>query len=260
MVKIFPVWCKGLISSHLSSPPPPPLLFFFNFTGKSLVHFIAQQDSRSTLKYWIVKGDSDNHWCIDTTAKIRVNKRLDHEQEDAYHLVITVEDGLRIYAGPSVQFNIEDINDNAPVFSSSSYKFYISENLPDDQMVGRVSAVDRDEGSNSLMKYSIVGVEDVRSDGKFAIDSKSGLLKTTQTLDREKMQQHVIIVRAEDHGKPPLSSVSRVTVVVSDVNDNEPVFAAELFSAWVQVDAKTGSRIFAVVASDMDWGENGVLR
>ena len=232
--------------------------FFFNCTGKSLVHFITQQDSRSTLKYWIARGNSDNHWCIDTTAKIRVNKRLDHEQGVSYHLAINVDDGLRTYVGPNVLFNIEDINDNAPVFSSSSYKFYISENLPDNQIVGRVLAADLDQGSNALLKYSIVGVEDVRSDGKFKIDSSSGLLKTTQTLDRENMQQHVIIVRAEDHGK--LSSVSRVTVVVSDVNDNEPVFATALFRAWVQVDAKTGSRVFAVVASDVDWGENGVLR
>ena len=74
------------------------------------------------------------------------------------------------------------------------------------------------------------------------------------------MEQHVLLVRAEDNGKPSLSSVVRVTVIVTDVNDNSPVFAANTFSARVPVDAKVGSSIFAVVASDMDWGENGLLR
>lgn len=120
--------------------------------------------------------------------------------------------------------------------------------------------MDHDDGSNSQIKYSIAGVEDARSNGKFEINPLSGLIKTTQELDREVMRQHLVIVRAEDHGKPPLSSVARVTVVVHDVNDNDPVFATDLFRAWIPVDAKVGSRVFAVVASDVDWGENGVLR
>lgn len=128
------------------------------------------------------------------------------------------------------------------------------------QTVGLVKAVDRDDSTNSLLKYSIVGEEDVQSRGKFKINPSSGLLTTKQTLDREDMPQHVILVRVEDEGKPPLSSIARVTVVVSDVNDNDPAFASEKFRAGVPVDAKVGSRIFAVVASDVDWGDNGVLR
>ena len=239
---------------------PCTLYLIFNVIGKSLVHFATQQESRSTLKYWISEGDDGNHWCIDVTAKIRVNQRLDHRRRSSYHLKVNVQDGLRTYVGPNVLFNIEDINDNAPAFSSRSYKFYVSENLPEFQKIGSVSAIDLDNGSNSRRKYSIVGVEDARSNGKFEINPVTGLLKTTRVLDREDMQQHVIIVRVEDHGKPPLSAVARVTVIVSDVNDNDPVFATGLFTAWVPVDAKVGSRIFTVVAFDADWGENGILR
>ena len=167
---------------------------------------------------------------------------------------------MRTHVGPRVLFTVEDSNDNAPKFTSSSYKFYITENSPKYQRIGSVSAVDRDKGSNSQVLYSILGVEDARSSNKFQINSSSGLLKTRQVLDREIMQQHVITVRAEDSGEPRLSSVTRVTVVVFDVNDNDPVFPTDLFSACVPVDVKVGSRVFAVVASDEDWGENGVLR
>lgn len=224
-----------------------------------MVRFVPRH-SRTTLKYWIAKGDYGNHWCIDTTAKVRLNKRLDHESRASYHLNINVNDGRKTFPGPTVLFNIDDINDNVPQFASSNYKFYIAENVGIGQTVGLVTAVDRDDSTNSKLKYSIVGEEDVQSRGKFEINPSSGLLTTKQTLDREDMPQHVILVRVEDKGNPPLSSIARVTVVVSDVNDNDPAFASRKFRAWVRVDAKVGSRIFAVVASDVDWGENGILR
>ncbi|XP_068725251.1 protocadherin-like protein isoform X1 [Montipora capricornis] len=227
--------------------------------GKSWGNFVPRYN-HSTLNYWIAKGDVDNDWCIDTTGKIRLNKRLDHERRRVYHLRINVNDRKKTYPGPTVLFDIEDINDNLPTFSSSYYKFYVSENLPIGHTVGSVSVVDRDVVVNPNLKYSIVGEEDMRSHGKFNINPSSGVLTTKQMLDRENVQQHVMMVRVEDNGKPPLSSIARVTVVVSDVNDNDPLFASELFRAWVQVDAKVGSGIFSVVASDVDFGENGILR
>lgn len=226
--------------------------------GNSPVGFIAR--SRVTLKYWMPSGNEAGQWCIDTTGKIRVNKPLDHEQKDSYHLKINVADDLRTHVGPSVLLKLEDINDNVPAFSSSTYKFYVSENSPEYHTIALMSAMDGDKGSNSRVKYSIVGVEDARSSDKFRISTSGHLMTTEVLLDRELIETHVLVVRAEDDGKPSLSSVARVTVVVTDVNDNSPVFDTDRFRARVPVDAKVGSRIFAVVASDMDWAENGLLR
>ena len=228
--------------------------------GNSPLEVSAETESRVTLKYWIPSGNEAGEWCIDTTGKIRVNKPLDYERENSYHLKINVADDVRTHVGPSVLFAVEDINDNVPTFSSSSYKFYVSENLPEGYTIAYMSATDRDKGSNGLVKYSIVGVEDARSSNKFQIIPTSGLLRTTEVLDREVLGQHVLLVRAEDDGKASLSSVARVTVIVTDVNDNSPVFATNKVKARVPVDAKVGYRISAVVASDMDWGENGLLR
>ena len=226
--------------------------------GNSPVECAAQ--SRVTLKYWITSGNEAGQWCIDTTGKIRVNKPLDHEQQDSYHLKINVVDELRTHVGPSVFLKLKDINDNVPAFSSSAYKFYVSENSPEYHTIGLMSAIDGDKGSNGRVKYSIVGVEDARTSDKFHISASGHLMTTEVVLDRELMEKHVLVVRAEDDGKPSLSSVARVTVVVTDVNDNSPVFDTDAFRARVPVDAKVGSRIFAVVASDMDWAENGLLR
>jgi len=226
--------------------------------GKSPIDCAAQ--SRVTLKYWMPSGNEADQWCIDTTGKIRVNKPLDHEQQDSYHLKINVADGLRTHVGPSVLLKLDDINDNVPTFSSSAYKFYVSENSPQHHTIALMSAMDGDKGSNGRVKYSIVGVEDARTSNKFQISPSGHLMTTEVLLDRELMEKHVLLVRAEDDGKPSLSSVARVTVVVTDVNDNSPVFDTDRFRARVPVDAKVGTRSFAVVASDMDWAENGLLR
>lgn len=228
--------------------------------GKSQVQLRSLTEVGATLKYWVTDGNQDNRWCIDTTGNIRVNKPLDRERKKSYLLKINVDHDLTTHMGPHVLFTVEDVNDNVPRFSSNTYKFYVPENLPAYHALAKMFAEDRDDGSNSEIKYSIVGVEDARSRGKFEILPTSGRLRTTEVLDREFMEQHVIIVRAEDEGKPPLSSLARVTVIVTDVNDNSPVFATDVFRAMVPVDAKVGSRIFAVVASDMDWGENGLVR
>ena len=226
--------------------------------GNSPVECTAQ--SRVTLKYWMPSGNEAGQWCIDITGKIRVNRPLDHEQRDSYHLKVNVEDELRTYVGPSVLLKLEDINDNVPAFSSSAYKFYVSENSLKYHTIALMSATDGDKGSNGRVKYTIVGVEDARTSDKFQISASGHLMTTDVLLDRELMDKHVLVVRAQDDGKPSLSSLARVTVVVTDVNDNSPVFGTDLFRARVPVDAKVGFRIFAVVASDMDWAENGLLR
>ena len=65
---------------------------------------------------------------------------------------------------------LEDLNDNKPVFSSSTYSSTQTEDNTNDLVVASVSATDRDEGSNGRVRYVIVGGN---SDGVFSIDSTS---------------------------------------------------------------------------------------
>ena len=45
-----------------------------------------------------------------------------------------------------------------------------------------------------------------------------------KSLDREKNNSFTFTLRASDHGEPPKSGTTIITVHVRDVNDNEPVF------------------------------------
>jgi len=70
-------------------------------------------------------------------------------------------------------------------------------------------------------------------------------------------------VIAEDAGSPPLSASLVVDVVVTDVNDNQPVFESAVYETDIteNVDPATyGSVLVTVRASDNDDGTNGQVR
>ncbi len=76
-------------------------------------------------------------------------------------------------------------------------------------------------------------------------------------LDRERIPRYDLIIEAKDRGSPPLSSSTTVTIEVTDVNDNSPVFSKSEYKATVQEDLKVGSLVLEVSASDADDRENG---
>lgn len=55
------------------------------------------------------------------------------------------------------------------------------------------------------MTYSIV--QSVRTDSKdlFAVDSSSGKVTLKKSLDRERVPEHILFIKAQDHATPPLS-------------------------------------------------------
>lgn len=62
---------------------------------------------------------------------------------------------------------------------------------------------------------------------KFEINNKTGLIKTTQMLDRDepaREKEAYLTVLATDNGKPQLDDVCTFKVTIEDVNDNAPVF------------------------------------
>ncbi|XP_035695661.1 cadherin EGF LAG seven-pass G-type receptor 1-like [Branchiostoma floridae] len=89
----------------------------------------------------------------------------------------------------SVIVHVNDTNDEQPAFSRPEYSLQVEEGMLSGLVVGRVTAEDRDEGSNGAITYSISG------DGGeyFAIDD-SGTITTKEPLDRENITQYQISV------------------------------------------------------------------
>lgn len=82
-----------------------------------------------------------------------------------------------------------------------------------------------------------------------------GQLKTARLIDREKRSRYVLEAHVQDKGKPEWECTSTVEVLLSDVNDNAPEFAKDLYSVNIPEDAEVGTLITKVHASDRDIGK-----
>ena len=103
------------------------------------------------------------------TGEILVVGSLDREEQDEYLLKVVARDGSW-RADTNVGINIQDENDNAPVFDQEECEMI--------SLVGRVTARDRDgPGHNSNLKYRLR-----ESQEYFSIHSSSGKIISKKRL------------------------------------------------------------------------------
>lgn len=80
-------------------------------------------------------------------------------------------------------------------------------------------------------------------------------MKTAQIIDREKRSRYLLKAHVQDEGRSDWECTSTVEVLLSDVNDNAPEFAQELYSVNIPEDSEVGTLITKVHASDKDLGK-----
>ncbi|XP_071001748.1 protocadherin gamma-B5-like, partial [Oncorhynchus clarkii lewisi] len=154
---------------------------------------------------------------------LAVNGSLDFERCREYYLSLEGTRGKSTLSDITmVIINITDVNDNTPVFGQRDYSADVSEDLSPGDVVMQVTAIDLDGPLNNLIHYSISSGD---PQGQFSIDPRSGEIIVRATLDREEITHYSLTVQAADEGDPPLSTAVQVTLTVSDVNDNPPVFS-----------------------------------
>lgn len=100
------------------------------------------------------------------------------------------------------------------------------EEQPPNTEVVRIRAIDRDNGYNASVTYSILKGRDSDGYGIFTIDPVSGVIRTRTVLDHEERAIYRLAVAATDNGKPPKQTVRLLRVEVLDLNDNRPTFSS----------------------------------
>lgn len=91
-----------------------------------------------------------------------------------------------------VYIKVIDTNNHRPQFSASKYEVVIPEDTMPETEILQVSATDRDE-KNKLI-YTMQGSTDPISLKKFRLDPGTGSLYTSEKLDHETMNQHILTV------------------------------------------------------------------
>ncbi|NXG91160.1 PCDA2 protein, partial [Stercorarius parasiticus] len=190
------------------------------------------------------------------TGEIRLSGALDFEDVRSYEIQIEATDkGTPPLSGHcKVVLEVLDVNDNAPEVWVTS----LSVPVPEDAAVGTVVALlsvsDRDSGSNGRVRCAVWPASPFGLASTFA-GSYSLVLR--EALDRERVSEYEVEVRAEDGGSPPLRASRGVRVPVSDVNDNAPAFAQAVYTVLARENNAAGAELSRVWARDPDEAGNG---
>ena len=90
----------------------------------------------------------------------------------------------------------------------------------------------------------------------FDIDD-SGRVKLSGLLDYEKTTDYNLWLGVRDNRSPPLSDHMRLTVTVTDENDNPPFFEETHYTAAVEEEVFDQQMVVMATATDADSGANG---
>uniref|UniRef100_A0A4W6EE36 Cadherin domain-containing protein n=1 Tax=Lates calcarifer TaxID=8187 RepID=A0A4W6EE36_LATCA len=185
-----------------------------------------------------------------------LQKPLDREKQEQISLVLTAVDGgePQMSGTMLIVITVLDANDNAPVFTQTTYKATVTENSPKGTVVAAVTATDADQGSNSKITYSITNsVDDVRK--VFDVNEENGEVTLIGNIDFEESQNYQINLLASDEGG--LTDSCKLTVDVQDVNDNKPEINIMSKSNVISENAKFNTVVTMINIDDKDSGENG---
>ncbi|KAM9852765.1 protocadherin Fat 3a isoform 2-T2 [Aulostomus maculatus] len=243
----------GVVSLQQSSAP-----LWFDITGpRSFLEMFYILQSTCGRNCSSEGGNSDSVFDIEkAVGTIIIAKPLDAEQRSFYNLTVQATDGTNS-AYTQVHITVMDNNDNAPIFSQSTYDVTISEDTPTDTEVVQALASDRDE--HHRLSYSLQSSIDPSSMRLFRIHPNLGTIYTTQSLDHEACAQHILTVMVKDQEFPYRKNLARVLIEVEDINDHVPIFTSALYEGSVYESAAMGSAVVQVTALDKDKGENAEL-
>ena len=205
----------------------------------------------SPVDFSITKGDKLGQFQIKENGEMYVARALDREAISQYRMEVTATDGVFV-AKCRVTIEILDDNDSPPRCAKSLYRESVPESLPPGTSLLTVSALDADEGQNARQVFSLSG----GNAEAFTIGSSSGVLRTALDLDRELADVLVVKVHVADAGRPDWECVSTVEILVTDINDNIPVWEPDQFLASLKEDVPIGTIVTKVHAVDTDLGEN----
>lgn len=152
------------------------------------------------------------------TGVITTKRGLDRENVDSYPLTVILSDG-NVEVELVVIVNVVDMNDNAPVFVGFQSQHYmtLTNAVPRGAEILKVKAVDKDSGSNGLVKYAIVSGND---DHVFRINNRNGRITLLKQLNNK---SYNLLIRASDSGSIEEKSFLRLEISVRFITPAPPV-------------------------------------
>jgi len=206
------------------------------------------------------------------TGTLFIRQKLDFDFD---HPSILVVIEARDQGTPSlssiatVQVQVSDVNDNAPIFHQSEYRASVSEDGLPGSAVLTLEAVDGDLfRDNCGFDFSIAtgntgNAFQIESSVRF-IEGQGfqtvGSLILVEKLDFEAVPSYNLTVVVSDRGIPQHSSSVPILISVTDTNDNPPAFTRTDYSVILNEGTAAGTEILHLSATDPDSAPNGEVQ
>ncbi len=212
----------------------------------------TDKDSASNGKVSYTIQDPSNTFDINqNNGQIILKRALDYEMEKKHILTIRAYDNgsPRKESTMTMTINVQDVNDNKPVFNATVYTVKVVETMPINTRFLHVNATDKDSGNGGRIMFLLQSGPNV---DVFGIFPDTGYMYNRQKLDREHEDEYHITVIAMDSGLPPQTSSVQVIITILDENDNNPIFSENTYQFEIEENKVAGSFVGDVSASDPD--------
>ncbi|KAJ0022336.1 hypothetical protein NQD34_009826 [Periophthalmus magnuspinnatus] len=204
------------------------------------------------------------------TVFVNQKTEFDFENPSILVLVEARDHGIpSLSSFATIQIQVSDINDNAPIFHQSEYRATMSEdNLPGSTIL-TLEAIDGDlSRDNCGFDFAITSGN---SGNTFQIESSVRFLEgkgfqtvgsiiLVEELDFEAIPKYNLTVVVSDRGIPQQSSSVPILISITDANDNPPAFSRAEYNIILSEGVATGTEILHLSASDPDSAPNGEVQ
>ena len=170
-----------------------------------------------------------------------------------YTLMFTAFDSTFLFADTPATLMINVIlNNEEPTFDQQLYPASVTETTTIGTLILTVHATDNDQGSHGEVEYSLDSTE-----VPFTINTTTGEITLTSSLDFETSELYIFNITASDRGRPIRSSFAQAVINVINENEHSPQFTQTVYTADVCESAPIGYEVLRVTALDADAGSFG---
>ena len=187
------------------------------------------------------------------SGAVTTTSPLDRETTPSYVFSVQAIDGP-FRNSTTLVVNVTDVNDNRPIFQSSSYEISVDENFTVGVPFLTVVATDADVGTNAQFNYVIV-----ESGKGVAIDPSNGTISFLAPPNSQTTLLLQFTVSATDVAPPYLFDLAQVTVNIIPGNNYRPVFSSPNYTAVVRENLPPNTFVAVVLATDRDSGSNSFV-
>ncbi|XP_011441904.3 protocadherin-1 [Magallana gigas] len=198
----------------------------------------------------------------ENTGELKIAKQLIYEPSEKYKLIVEAYDkGEQPFMTQAfVNVHVQDSGNNPPEIKinllTDSDRAQVSEYANRGAVVAHIRVIDNDAGANGIVSCNI-------SNRQFTLQKlevQEYKVTVDKPMDRERQDEHFVIITCQDIGTPPLSCNASFRVQVTDENDQDPRFSQAEYRAKIPEGNNPGDGIIQIMATDNDLGENARIQ